>query len=77
MRAARLGPGLSGPRAVGVRAPYAAMPERIRDWVDDSLASSPWRAHTAVDVNLPTLNDFRIMESRHLLGAAARRVGLS
>ena len=36
-----------------------------------------WRAHTAVDVNLPTLHDFRIMESRRLLGAASRRLGLS
>lgn len=34
------------------------------------------RSHTAVDVNLPTLNDFRIRESRRFLGAAARRLGL-
>ena len=34
------------------------------------------RTVTAVDVNLPTLNDFRLTESRRLLGAAARRLGL-
>lgn len=33
------------------------------------------RTVTAVDVNLPTLNDFRLTESRRLLGAAARRLG--
>ncbi|MBA3780279.1 MAG: phosphotransferase [Nocardioides sp.] len=27
------------PRAVGVRAPYAAMPERVRAWVDETLGS--------------------------------------
>ena len=35
-------PGLavSGPRAVGVRAPYEAMPEAVRAWVDE-VAGSP------------------------------------
>lgn len=33
------------------------------------------RSVTAVDVNLPTLNDFRVTESRRMLGAVARRVG--
>jgi hypothetical protein len=34
-----------------------------------------WRATTAVDVNLPTLAEFRRTESRRFLGAAARRLG--
>jgi hypothetical protein len=29
----------------------------------------------AVDVNLPTLNDFRVRESRRMLEAVARRSG--
>ena len=33
-----------------------------------------YRAETAVDVNLPTLNDFRITESRRFLTGAARRL---
>jgi hypothetical protein len=33
------------------------------------------RSVVAVDVNLPTLNDFRIRESRRMLGAVARRAG--
>ena len=33
------------------------------------------RSVTAVDVNLPTLNDFRLTESRRFLGAVARRTG--
>jgi hypothetical protein len=33
------------------------------------------RSVVAVDVNLPTLNDFRITESRRMLAAAARRTG--
>lgn len=34
-----------------------------------------WRAHTAVDVNLPTLGAFRRTESDRFLSAAARRLG--
>jgi hypothetical protein len=34
-----------------------------------------WRSLTAVDVNLPTLNDFRRRESARFLKAAARRRG--
>ncbi len=30
---------MTTPRAVGVRAPYASMPEVVRDWVDDTLGS--------------------------------------
>ena len=33
------------------------------------------RSLVAVDLNLPTLNDFRITESRRMLGAVARRTG--
>jgi hypothetical protein len=33
------------------------------------------RSVVAVDVNLPTLNDFRIRESRRMLEAVARRTG--
>lgn len=33
------------------------------------------RSMVAVDVNLPTLNDFRVRESRRMLGAVARRTG--
>ncbi|MBS2938669.1 phosphotransferase [Nocardioides sp. J2M5] len=33
------------------------------------------RSTVAVDVNLPTLNDFRIRESARMLGAVARRTG--
>ncbi|MBC2934156.1 phosphotransferase [Nocardioides sp. zg-1228] len=33
------------------------------------------RSVVAVDVNLPTLNDFRIRESERMLGAVARRTG--
>ena len=33
------------------------------------------RSVVAVDVNLPTLNDFRVRESRRMLEAVARRTG--
>ena len=33
------------------------------------------RSMVAVDVGLPTLNDFRVRESRRMLGAVARRTG--
>ena len=33
------------------------------------------RSVVAVDVNLPTLNEFRIRESRRMLVAASRRTG--
>ena len=35
-----------------------------------------WRAHTAVDINLPTLNEFRRTESARFLAGAARRLGI-
>jgi hypothetical protein len=46
-------------------------------WLVGFAAFLAWRAHTAVDVNLPTLNDFRITESRRMLVAAERRLGIS
>ena len=36
-----------------------------------------YRAETAVDVNLPTLNDFRRTESARFLAGAGRRLGVS
>lgn len=48
----------------------------VTTWLLGFGGALAWRAHTAVDVNLPTLNDFRISESRRLLSAAARRLGL-
>lgn len=50
--------------------------EVVTTWLAGFGAALAWRAHTAVDVNLPTLNDFRIAESRRFLGAAARRLGI-
>ena len=50
--------------------------EVVTTWLAGFGAAMAWRAHTAVDVNLPTLNDFRISESRRLLGAARRRLDL-
>jgi hypothetical protein len=45
-------------------------------WLVGFASFLAWRAHTAVDVNLPTLNDFRVSESRRLLVGAARRLGV-
>ena len=103
---------MTGPRAVGVRLAYDAVPAAVRSWVDPLLArlecvEDPWfdtsvasspsladvgddavtaflagfgahlavRSVVAVDVNLPTLNDFRVRESRRMLEAVARRTG--
>jgi hypothetical protein len=46
-------------------------------WLVGFATFLAWRASTAVDVNLPTLNDFRISVSRSLLVGAERRLGLS
>jgi hypothetical protein len=46
-------------------------------WLVGFATFLAWRAHTAVDVNLPTLNDFRISESRRMMVGAARRLGVS
>lgn len=48
----------------------------VTTWLLGFGGALAWRAHTAVDVNLPTLNDFRISESRRLLSAARRRLDL-
>ena len=46
-------------------------------WLVGFAAFLAWRAHTAVDVNLPTLNDFRISESRRMLvGGRTARLAL-
>jgi hypothetical protein len=50
--------------------------ELVTSWLLAFGTFLAWRAHTAVDVNLPTLNDFRRRESARLLGAAARRLGI-
>ena len=49
----------------------------IDAWLVGFAVFLAWRAHTAVDVNLPTLNDFRISESRRMLVGAERRLGVS
>jgi hypothetical protein len=46
-------------------------------WLVGFAVFLAWRAHHAVDVNLPTLNDFRISESRRMLVGAERRLGVS
>ena len=46
-------------------------------WLVGFATFLAWRAHTAVDVNLPTLNDFRISESRRMLVGAERRLGIA
>ena len=48
----------------------------VTTWLLGFGGSLAWRAHTAQDVNLPTLNAFRVSESRRLLGAARRRLDL-
>ena len=45
-------------------------------WLVGFATFLAWRAHTAVDVNLPTLNDFRIGVSRRLMVGAERRLGV-
>jgi hypothetical protein len=46
-------------------------------WLVGFASFLAWRAHTVVDVNLPTLNDFRITESRRMLVGAERRLGIT
>jgi hypothetical protein len=45
-------------------------------WLVGFATMLAWRAHTAVDVNLPTLMDFRIALSRRMLAGAARRLDI-
>ncbi|GAA2155028.1 hypothetical protein GCM10009844_41700 [Nocardioides koreensis] len=48
----------------------------VTSWLVGFGTFLAWRAVTAVDVNLPTLGDFRRRESARALGAAARRLDL-
>jgi len=54
----------------------AAGDTAVDAWLVGFATFLAWRAHTAVDVNLPTLNDFRIAVSRSLLAGAERRLGI-
>ena len=45
-------------------------------WLVGFATVLAWRAHTAVDVNLPTLNDFRISLSQRMMVGAERRLGI-
>ena len=49
----------------------------VDSWLVGFAVFLAWRAHHAVDVNLPTLNDFRISESRRMLVGAERRLGIA
>ena len=55
----------------------AAGDTAVDAWLVGFAAFLAWRASTAVDVNLPTLNDFRIAVSRSLLVGAERRLGIA
>jgi aminoglycoside phosphotransferase (APT) family kinase protein len=50
--------------------------ELVTTWLLGFGGALAYRAHVAVDVNLPTLNDFRRRESARFLTGAARRLGL-
>lgn len=52
-----------------------AGPEVVTAFLAGFGAHLAVRSVVAVDVNLPTLNDFRVRESRRMLGAVARRTG--
>jgi hypothetical protein len=49
--------------------------EAITTWLVGIGTHLAVRTVTAVDVNLPTLQEFRRTESARFLGAAARRLG--
>ena len=53
----------------------AAGDDAVTAWLAGLGTFLAWRAHTAVDVNLPTLREFRLTESARFLAAAARRLG--
>ena len=53
----------------------AQLDRRHRDFLAGFASHMAMRSVVAVDVNLPTLNDFRIRESRRMLEAVARRTG--
>jgi aminoglycoside phosphotransferase (APT) family kinase protein len=50
--------------------------DAVTTWLVGIGGFLAWRAHTAVDINLPTLNDFRRRESARFLAGAARRLGI-
>lgn len=54
----------------------AAGDETVDAWLVGFAVFLAWRAHTAVDVNLPTLQAFRLQESGRMVRAAERRLGL-
>jgi hypothetical protein len=53
----------------------AAGEEVVTAFLAGFAAHMAVRSVVAVDVNLPTLNDFRIAESRRMMGAVTRRAG--
>jgi hypothetical protein len=55
----------------------AAGDEAVDAWLVGFGVFLAWRAHTVVDVNLPTLQAFRLQESGRMLRAAARRLGVT
>jgi hypothetical protein len=55
----------------------AAGDEGVDAWLVGFGTFLAWRAHTVVDVNLPTLQAFRLQESGRMLAAAGRRLGLA
>jgi len=52
----------------------AAGDDAVTAWLLGFGCHLAWRSTTAVDVGLPTLNDFRRTESRRVLAGAARRL---
>ncbi len=52
----------------------AAGDDAVTAWLLGFGCHLAWRSTTAVDVGLPTLNDFRRAESRRVLAGAARRL---
>ncbi len=55
----------------------AAGDTAVDAWLVGFACTLAWGAAHAVDVNLPTLNDFRITESRRMLVGAERRLGIA
>jgi hypothetical protein len=55
----------------------AAGDEAVNAWLVGFGIFLAWRAHTVVDVNLPTMQAFRLQESGRMLRAAGRRLGVA
>jgi hypothetical protein len=55
----------------------AAGDTAVDAWLVGFASTLAWGAAHAVDVNLPTLNDFRVTESRRMLVGAERRLGIA